>query len=417
MQSRPCPPPIGPRPRSCDWGQFSREVSRTYDVAVARNRIYLDHAAMAPLSEAGRAAMLPLLDATYGNAGSPHLEGRAAKDALEDARSQAAKALQCRPRELVFTSGATEAATIALHGAARTMATVGRRRIVLSAVEYPSVLDTATFLGTQGFEVVTVPVDARGQVDPAEFLEAAGDDAAVAALMLANHETGTLMPVAEIAPQLRERRIPLLCDAALAPGRLPLDLRALGADMALLSGPKFGGPPGSGALFVRRGTRLTPLLQGGVQEEGLRPGTENVAACVGFAAALHEACRSQAARAANYAELLAIFLDGLAGLDGCVRVGPEDGLPGLATLELRDVEGEAVMINMDLEGIALATGSTCALGSSDPSPGLLAMGFSRRRASSTVRVSVGEGNDRDQMERAASTLCTIVLRLRSLAHR
>lgn len=417
MQSAPSPPRYTSCWTLCDWGLFSPGPARTYDGRVGRNRVYLDHAAMTPLSEAARAAMLPLLDPTYANAGSPHLEGRAAKDALEDARTLAAKALGCRPRELVFTSGATEAATIALHGAARTMATVDRKRIVVSAVEYPAVLDTATFLGTQGFDVVTVPVDADGRVDPDEFLALATEDTAVAALMLANHETGTIMPVGEIAPALRERRIPFLCDASLAPGRLPLDLRALGVDLALFSSAKVGGPPGAGALFVRRGTRLTPLLQGGVQEEGLRPGTENVPACTGFAVALDEACREQEARSARHAELLSVFLDGLADLDGWKRVGPAHGLPGLATLELRDVEGEAVMINLDLEGIALSTGSACALGSSDPSPGLLAMGFSRRRAASTVRVSVGASNDRDQMERAASTLCTIVSRLRALARR
>jgi len=385
---------------------------------MGRPRIYLDHAAMAPLSDAARAAMLPLLDPLYGNPSSPHLEGRAAKDALEDARSQAARALGCRPRELVFTAGATEAATIALHGAARAMATVGRRRIVLSAVEYPAVLETARFLATEGFEVVTVPIDGHGCVDAEAFLAAAGEDAAVAALMLANHETGTVMPVNAIGTVLRERRIPLLCDAALAPGRLPLDLRALAADLVLFSGPAFGAPAGSGALYVRRGTRLAPLLHGGVQEERLRPGTENVAACAGFAAALEEACTAQPERTIRYRELISTFLNGLSDLDGWARVGPETpALPGLVTLELADVEGEAVMINMDLEGIAIATGSTCALGSSDPSPGLLAMGFTRTRAASTIRVSVGEGNDHDHMQRAASTLCAIVSRLRSLARR
>jgi len=362
--------------------------------------------------------MLPLLDATYANPSSPHLEGRAAKDALEDARSRAAGALGCRPRELIFTSGATEAATIALHGAARMMATAGRRRIVLSAVEYPAVLDTARFLAGEGFDVVMVPVDKEGRVAAEAFLDAVGDDAAVAALMLANHETGTVMPVETVAATLRERRIPLVCDAALAPGRLPLDLATLGADLVLLSGPAIGGPAGSGGLYVRRGTRLAPLLQGGIQEERLRPGTENVAACAGFAAALEEACATQPERAARYRDLITTFLNDLSDLDTWSRVGPVDPvLPGLVTLELPGVEGEAVMINMDLEGIAIATGSTCALGSSDPSPGLLAMGFTRSRASSTIRVSVGEGNDRDHMQRAASTLGTIVSRLRSLARR
>ncbi len=389
-----------------------------YDGPVAWNRTYLDHAAMAPLSPAARDAMLPLLDPLYANPSSPHLEGRAAKDALEDARSSVAGTLGCRAREVIFTSGATEAATIALHGAARSMARAGRTRIVVSAVEYPAVLDTAALLGTHGFEVVVVPVDAQGRVDAGDFLAAAGDDAAVAALMLANHETGNVMPVADVAPALRERRIPFVCDAALAPGRMAIDLGAVPIDMLLLSGPKTGGPAGSGALIVRRGTRLEPLLQGGMQEERLRPGTENVAACAGFAAALEEACSQRTARSARYAELVDAFLGGLDELDGCRRIGAtEHALPGLVTLELKQAEGEAVMINMDLEGFAVSTGSTCALGSSEPSPGLLAMGFTKQRAATTIRISVGEGNERDHMERAASTLCHIVSRLRQLAKR
>jgi len=383
-----------------------------------RQRVYLDHAAMAPLRPAARDAMLRLLDAGHANPGSPHLEGRAAKDALEDARSQVAGALGCRAREVVFTSGATEAATIALHGAARTMARAGRTRIVVSAVEYPSVLETARLLAGEGFELDLVPVDTDGRVDADAFLDAAGDDAAVAALMLANHETGNLMPVATVAAALRERRIPLICDAALAPGRVDVGVAALGADVLLLSGVKIGGPPGSGALYVRRGTRLEPWLRGGVQEERLRPGTENVAGCVGFATALEEACARRVERAHRYGALMREFLAGLRPMKGWKRVGSEEqALPGLATLEIEGAEGEAVMINMDLEGYAVSTGSTCALGGAEASPGLLAMGFSKQRAATTIRVSVGEGNDANQMECAASTLCTIVSRLRNLAAR
>lgn len=384
---------------------------------MAWNRVYLDHAALTPLADVARQAMLQVLDPLYGNPSSPHLEGRAAKDALEDARSLTAKTLGCRPREVIFTSGATEAATIALHGAARTMARAGRKRIVVSALEYPSVLETAALLGSDGFEVVVVPVDMQGRLDPSAFLEAAGDDTAVAALMLANHETGMCMPVSEVAGVLRERRIPLVCDAALAPGRLPLDVSALGADLVLLSGVKIGGPAGSGALYVRRGTRLEPLLKGGVQEERLRPGTENMAGCVGFAAALEAACGAQPVRSERYRALIDTFVAGLAELPEWARVGSsEQGLPGLVTLELRHAEGEAVMINMDLEGFAISTGSACALGSRDPSPSLLAMGFTKQRAATTIRVSVGEGNETDQMERAASTLQHIVSRLRALAN-
>ena len=385
---------------------------------MARERVYLDHAATAPLGANARAAMLPLLEGTYANPSSPHLEGRAAKDALEDARTLVAEAVGCRPREVIFTSGATEAATIALHGAAWAMAATGRRKVVVSAVEHAAVLDTAEALAAMGLEVVKVPVDGLGRVDPEVFLAAVDDDTALAALMLANHESGACQPVAEIAAALRERRVPLVCDAALAPGRLPIHRTALPADLLLLSAHKFGGPVGAGALIVRRGVQVAPFLRGGVQEERLRPGTENVAACAGLAVALRAACEEQEARAARYTGLIETLLDDLVDLEGWSALGaPAHRLPGIVTLELEGVEGEAAMINMDLEGIAVATGSTCALGSSDPSPGLLAMGLSKQRASSTIRVSVGEGTTQDHMNRAASTLRRIVSRLRALSQK
>jgi len=362
--------------------------------------------------------MLPLLTDTFGNPASAHLEGRAAKDTLEEARSRAAGAIACRPRELLFTSCGTEAAALGLRGAAEAALQADRRRIVVSAVAHAAVLETADALTARGFEVVRVPVDGKGRVSADRFLDVVGSDTAVAALMLANHEMGAVMPVKQVAAALRERGIPLLCDAALGPGRLPVAIREIGADLIAFSARKCGGPGGAGALYVRRGVQLARWLHGGLQEERLRPGTENVAAYAGFAAALAEACKAQPARAERYADLIEAFLAGLNDLSGWSRVGPaRDGLPGLVTIEIEHVEGEAAMINMDLEGIAVSTGSTCALGSTDPSPGLLAMGYSKRRAASTVRISVGEDVTTTHMTRAASTLSMIVSRLRSLARR
>jgi cysteine desulfurase len=255
-------------------------------------------------------------------------------------------------------------------------------------------------------------------MDPHRFLDAVGEEAAVAALMYANHEVGAVMPVAEVAEGLQSRGIPLLCDASLAPGRLDVAPDALGADLVLFSGHKFNGPRGSGVLYVRRGTRLARWMRGGLQEERLRPGTENVAACVALAVALEEAESQRTERASRYSALVDAFLTGLADLDGWARAGPErGGLPGLLALELHGVEGEAVMINMDLEGFAISTGSACALGSTDPSPGLLAMGFTKKRAATTVRLSVGEGTTEHDIARAASTLSDIVERLRALSRR
>jgi cysteine desulfurase len=382
---------------------------------VPKERVYLDHAATAPLGPAAKKTLLRALEQGRGNPSSPHLEGRAAKDALEAARSRAAAALGVRPREVIFTGGGTEALQIAVQGAARARREVSTR-VVASAVEHPAVLEPLGALAKEGFELVTVPVGADGRVDPSAFLAAVEPGAALACLMLANHEMGAIMPVAEVARALAERRVPLLCDAALGPGRLPTTAADVGAPLIAFAAHKFGGPEGSGLLVVRRGTRLAAWQHGGLQEERLRPGTESVAAAEAAAAELERAVAETDERARRYGDLARRFLDGLAPIDGWRVVGPRaDGLPGLVTVEVDGVEGEAAMINMDLEGFAISTGSTCALGSRDPSPGLLAMGLSRRAAASTLRISVGEGTTPDHVERAASTLCRVVTRLRALA--
>jgi cysteine desulfurase len=377
-------------------------------------RVYLDHAASAPLAPEAEAAMLAALRTFQGNPSSPHAEGRAAKDALEESRSRVAVALGCRPREVVFTSGGTEAANLGVRGAALARAAAGRR-VVVSAVEHPAVLDAARALEADGFEVVRVGVDAAGRVDPEAFAAAAGD-AALACLMLANHETGNVLPVAQVAERLRGRRVPLLVDAALGPGRLDVTVGTLGADLVVLSGHKFGGPKGAGVLVVRRPTRVEPLLRGGLQEERARPGTENVAAAAGFAAALEAAVRDHAARAAALEAATTAFLAALGSLAGWRRLGDAAAaLPGLVTLELDGVEGEAVTINLDLKGFAVATGSTCALGGTDVSPSLLAMGLSPRRAAATVRVSPGPATSVGDASRAGHAVAEVVERLRALA--
>ncbi len=384
---------------------------------MSRPRLYLDTAASAPLRPEAAEAMARVLATLHGNPASPHAEGRAAKDALEDARSRVAVALGCRPREVIFTASGTEAANLGVRGAALARAAVGRR-VLLSAVEHPCVLEAARALAPAGFQLTLVPVDERGRVDERAFLACATPDTALACLMLANHETGNLLPVAAVAQGLRAQRIPLLVDASLAFGRLPVRLPDLGADLLVLSGHKLGGPKGSGALIVRRPTRLEPLLVGGLQEERLRAGTENLAAAVGLAAALEACQREQASDAQRLEAGVAASPDALAPLPGWRRLGdPAQALPGLVTLELDGVEGEAVMINMDLAGCAVATGSTCALGGTEVSPSLLAMGLSARRAASTIRVSPGPEATHDALAGAAETLRAAVERLRGLARR
>jgi cysteine desulfurase len=349
-----------------------------------------------------------------GNPSSPHEEGRRAKDVLEAARNRVAAALACRPREIVFTGSGTEASQLGLLGVARARHDVSPR-VVVGAVEHPAILDAADLLGREGFELVVVPPTPDGRIEPDRLLEAIAPGAAVVALMLANHETGAIMPVAEVAGMLAARDVPLVCDACLGPGRLPVRVTDLGADVVAFSAHKFNGPKGIGMLRVARGVRVRPLWSGGLQEERLRPGTENVAGAVGLACALEDAIEDTSRRARRYATLLRCFLDRLVGLDDWTRVGPEEAcLPGVATLEVGGIEGEAAMINLDLEGVAVATGSTCALGASEPSATLRAMGFDRRRAARTLRISIGEGLDGPRVEEAAACVADVVRRLRSL---
>lgn len=379
-------------------------------------RIYLDHVASSPLLPRAREAMVRAT-LQSGNPASPHAEGRAAKDLLEEARTRIARTWGARPREIVFTASGTVACQLALLGAAKARRETSRR-VVVSGIEHAAVSDATPLLETMGFEVVVVPPDAEGRIPAGSFLEAVGDDAAVAALMLANHETGALQPVAEVAGELEGRGIPLVCDACLGPGRRDVGQDQLGADLVALSAHKFGGPMGLGLLFVRRGTRIDPVWRGGLQEERLHAGTENTVAAVGAAAALEQAVSETAERASIMASSLAAFLAGLEGVQGWRRVGPSvEVLPGVATIELHDVEGEAAMINLDLQGIAVSTGSTCALGGAEPSAGLLAMGLTRRRASSTLRVSTGPATTLEEATHAANSLIQILERLRRLAGR
>ncbi len=391
-------------------------VPRAYDTVMAMDRIYLDHAAGAPLHPVARAGMLEALALPAANPSSPHTEGRALKDLLEDARTRVAEALGCRPREAIFTSGASEALRIAIGGLARARHQVSTR-IVVTAIEHAAAAEVAARLGRAGHEIVEIPVGPGGAWDPAELLAATDTGAAMVVAMRANHEMGTLLPISEVSGALRERGIPLVVDASVCPGRDDVRAATLGADVAAFSGPKFGAPAGSGLLYVRRGTRID-APGGGLQEERLRPGIENVPGWVGLSYALVAAQAEHVTRAERYEERLTAFLDTLRSHARFEVIQPDTArLAGVVTLELPGAEGEAVMINMDLAGVSVATGSTCALGSTDPSPTLLATGMSRARVATTIRVSVGEESTRAQVVRAAEILGDTVARLRAIGSR
>lgn len=378
-------------------------------------RLCFDANASTPMLPEAAEAVARVGVEAWGNPSSAHEEGRRARAALDAARDRVATSLGCRPREVVFTSGGTEALHLAILGAARARAGVGRR-VVVSAVEHPAVLDAADLLLAEGFEVARVAPRPDGGVDPDAFLAAANPGTVVACLMVANHETGAVMPVPAVAAALRTRGIVSVADAALAPGLVDVGAEALGADLVAFSGHKFGGPRGIGALYVRRRTRLTPLQRGGVQEDRVRGGTENVAGAAGFAVALEHAVRTRAERVARLAALRRRLVEGLLAIPGTSLVGPAaGGLPSTTLVAFDGCEGEALLVNLDLEGVAVSTGSACAVGGTEASPVLLAMGFSARRAASTLRFSVRDGIGDDDVERVRAVVTGVVARLRSMA--
>ncbi len=370
------------------------------------DRIYLDANATTPLDPRVRAAMEPWLDC--GNASSPHAEGRAARAAIDRAREQVAALLGAAPREILFTSGATESNALALIGTIR-----ARRcaRVLCSAVEHPSVLRTLEALGPD-VALALAPVDGFGRVDP-ETPIAPGTG--LVSLMLANNESGAVQPVSRIAERARALGAAVHCDAVQACGKIPVAASGLGVDLLSLSAHKMHGPKGAGALWVRRGSRLAPLFHGGEHERGLRPGTENVAAIAGFGAAAELARAELEARMARWAPLRALFLarlrDGVAG----IRVNsPPEGLANTVHLTVDGAEGEAVLLGLDLEGIAVATGSACSSGAAEPSHVLRAMGHSREEAERGIRVSMHAGTTEAEVARCADALARVVAGLRAL---
>ena len=347
-------------------------------------RVYLDGNATTPLDPRVREAMERWLDC--GNASSLHAEGRAARAALDLAREQVAALVGARPREIVFTSGATEANALALLGAVRANAV---RRVACSAVEHPSVLRSLEALGPDiDLDVLGVGRDGRVAED-APIRAGTG----LLSLMLANNETGAVMPVQAIAARARAAGAIVHTDAVQACGRMPVSVDDLGVDLLSLSAHKMHGPKGAGALFVRKGVRLAPASRGGEHERGLRPGTENVAAIAGLGAAADLASRELDARRRLWERLRAPFLARLRAEQPDARVNsPEDGIPNTISVTFRGIPGDALLMGLDLAGIAVSTGSACASGATEPSHVLLAMGLSREEASRSLRVSFHAGS-------------------------
>ncbi len=374
--------------------------------------IYLDHNATTPVRPEVREAMWPYLAGEFGNPSSRHGPGRRAREAVEAGRRQIAGLLGCDPEEVHFTSGGTEADNWALRGTAA----LSRGRVVVSAVEHHAVLHAAGELARAGREVVLLPVDEAGRVDPERVL-AAAEGAAIVSLILANNETGTIQPVSEIGAVLRDRGVPFHVDAVQAFGKIPTRVDDLNADLVSLSAHKINGPKGVGALYVRRGTALEPWQVGGGHEHGLRAGTENVAAIVGFGAAAGIRRAEMVDQGRREARLRDRLEAGLRERveEVAVHGDPVHRLSNTLNLSFRGVEAEAVLVGLDLEGICASSGSACAEGAADPSHVLLAMGVEPRLAAGALRFSLGWGNDEAEIDRVLELLPGIVARLRELS--
>lgn len=360
-------------------------------------RAYLDNASTTRLDPRARAAMAPYLNGLFGNPSSAHEAGRAARRAVEDARERVAAALGFEPREIVFTSGATEADNLAVAGVAR------GRHVVVSAVEHPAVLEPARRWAS---EVSVVPVDGAGRVDPAALETLIRADTALVSVMAANNEVGTIQPVEEVVRIARARGVPVHTDAAQACGKIPLPR---GADLMTISGHKLGGPKGVGVLAVRRGVRLEPLLSGGPHEFERRAGTENVAAIAGLAAAL-ELPPAEPARCDRLQRLL---------LERIPRIrfhgDPGRRLPTILSVGVEGVGGEALVMALDAAGVCAATGSACASGSAEPSHVLTAMGLSSRAVAESIRLSLARDTTDEEVEIAADEMVRAVDRLRAIS--
>jgi cysteine desulfurase len=370
--------------------------------------IYLDYASTTPLDPAVRQAMEEALE-RWGAPSSIHQAGRRARALLEEARERLAAVWGAQPGELVFTASGTEANALALWGAALAQP---KRHLITSQIEHSSVLGTLRALERLGFQLTLLPPDPQGRIAPEQVLEALSPETALVSLMWVNHELGTLQPVFELAPLLRERGILLHVDAAQVLGSIPARLGDLGADLVSVSAHKFYGPKGAGALYVRRGLELFPWLPG-KQERGRRGGTENLWAAWGMALAAERAVEGFAA---EYQRLLALrrrLEEGLLAVEG-VRLNGHPSLrsPRIVNVTVQDADGEALLLNMDLMGVAVSSGSACSAGSLEPSYVLLAIGHTWQEARASLRFSLGRETDLGVVERAVEVFRSAVARAR-----
>ena len=378
--------------------------------------IYLDHSATTPLDGVVLEAMMPYLRENFGNPNSIHAWGRRARQAVEEARGAVASLVGAKDREVFFTGGGSEADNLAIKGTALARQQKGRH-LITSAIEHHAVLDVFSWLGKQGFDVTVLSVDGAGRVSPKDLERALRPDTTLVSIMYANNEIGTLQPVAELGELCRQRDVLFHTDAVQVVGHLPLDLSTLPVDLLTISAHKMYGPKGVGALFVRRGVRIDPLVHGGGQERGLRSGTENVAGIVGFGAAARLAReRLAAGEHLKETELRGHLLEGLLEVDDVLLTGHRtDRLPFHASVCVRFIEGEALLLRLDAAGIGASSGSACTSGSLDPSHVLLALGLDHATAHGSLRLSLGKDTSREDVDRTRAAFREIVEVLRAMS--
>ena len=378
--------------------------------------IYTDNAATTKMSDTALAAMLPCLQDNYGNPSSLHSVGQRAAEALQGARETVARCLGCDPKEIIFTSGGSEADNQAIISAARWGALKGKKHIISTAFEHHAVLHTLKKLEKEGFEVELLPVGTTGTITPEQVAAAIRPDTALVTIMYANNEIGSILPIAEIGAVCREKGVIFHTDAVQAAGHLHIDVKAQNIDMLSLSGHKFHGPKGSGVLYARKGIPLVNIIEGGAQERGKRAGTENLPAIVGMAAALQEACDHIDENAAKVSALRDKLISGLSKIPHSALNGdPVHRLPGNVNFCFEGIEGESLLLLLDAKGICASSGSACTSGSLDPSHVLLAIGRPHEVAHGSLRLSLCEWNTEAEVDIILQEVPRIVEYLRNMS--
>lgn len=381
-------------------------------------RIYLDHSATTPVAPEVLEAMLPYFGEKFGNASSLHSFGLEAKEALEDSRAKVASLLGAQPEEIIFTSGGTESDNLALKGIGYRSKEKGLgNHIITSSIEHPAILETCRKLETQGFEVTYLPVTKDGLVDPGTLESAIRKETVLISVMHANNEIGTIQPLKEIGELAAEKDVFFHTDAVQTAGKIPIDVNDMGLDLLSISAHKLYGPKGVGALYVRKGTRLDSILQGGGHERGLRSGTENVAGIVGLARAADLASQEMASEAKRLTDLR----DKLAKMVlGSVKEAWINGsmikrLPGNLNFGFRYVEGESLLLFLDSRGIAVSTGSACSSKKLEPSHVLMSLGLKPAECHGSLRITMGRSNTEEDVDYVARSITEAVERFRSIS--